>query len=181
MAHAQFFLVNQFLHTARQIKESECVTDACSRSTNSICYLLMAHLILHYQALKCVCFFKRVKVLSLNVFNKCDSNGCRICNGSHNGWDALQSSYLRGSPPSLACNDLVFDSSMRISKRSLSDNNRLDYALCFNGLSELFKLRLFNLFSRLKWSWANLFYTDLRQALFVAFCFVFYRLSQQSI
>ncbi len=107
MSHLKLARLQHRPYLVGQIEQAQQVTDTGARSSNSLRCLLVRQVEFTNQSLKCSCFFKRVKVLSLNVFNQCCRNGRIVVNITHDRWNFCQSCQLRSTPTPFAGDDLV--------------------------------------------------------------------------
>ena len=135
MAHVDIARHQHGLHGFGQVEQTQQIAGRAARAAHGLRGLLVREAKLANQALQALCFFQRVEVFALDVFDQRHGRSGLVGHLAHQHGHFRQPSQARGAEAPLARDDFVLARVLSI--HQTAHQNRLHDALGLDGFGQL--------------------------------------------
>ena len=143
MPHFQTALIKHFLNRLGQTQQAQAVGDGTTAFTDGFCDGFMSQAKFVSKTFQTLSFFNRIEVFTLQVFNQTHGQRGFVADGFDNDGNFGQTGQLGSAPTAFAGNQFI------LRQTTFAYDNRLDNALCLNGIGQLLQSFVINLHTRL--------------------------------
>ena len=129
-------MLDELLHVVGELEQAEQVADGGARPADCVRGRLVRHLEFTDQPVEGACFLQRIQVLALYVLDQGHGDRGFVGHLPNHRRNVVQTGHLRGSPASLAGDDLVAHRLTRTHGRKRPHDDRLHYPLGTDGIGK---------------------------------------------